>query len=117
MCEALISISEIQDRSQSLLSGLGASLLTSFDSHEIVSQATMTACSSALLQITALARKGYLKGSPGTSKLIAEIVSAFSIKSAAFSTSRRLSTTATYPVITAVRGVLRAILADMLCAH
>lgn len=110
MCVALVSISEIQDRSQALLSTLGASLLSSFDPHEIVSEATMSACSSALLRVTALARKGFLKGSPSTTKLLADIVSAFSIRSTAVSTSRRLSTTTTYPVVTAVSRILSSIL-------
>jgi hypothetical protein len=106
MCVALVSISEIQDRSQTLLATLGASLLSFFDPHEIVSEATMSACSSALLKITALARKGYLKGSPATSEMLADMVSAFSVRSTAIATSRRLSATTTYPVVTAVSQML-----------
>jgi sensor histidine kinase YesM len=113
MCVALVSISEIQDSSQALLATLGASLLSSFDPHEIVSDATMSACSSALLKITALARKGYLKGSPSTSKMLADVVSTFSVRSTAVATSRRLSTTTTYPVVTAVSHTL-SIPADIL---
>lgn len=83
MCDALTSIYDIQDNSQSLLSAMASSLLHVFVPGDISSNTTLHACARVLMDLIELTEAGLLRNddlyaSQSPQKHILELVSAFS---------------------------------------
>ena len=70
----------IQDKSTAPLVTLASSLLSSFSSSEVVTESGRANCSEALTTVSSLSRL-YLAGSKINAQLLAELVSAYTIKS------------------------------------
>ena len=82
LCQALVTAASKQDESPSLLTTLASSLLASFSSSDVISIGGRVICSTALLTVTSLARKGYLVGSTDNAQLLAELISAYTVANA-----------------------------------
>ena len=110
LCSALVTAASVQDKSSSLLSTLAASLLSSFSPSEVISPAARKNCTLALLDVVALSKAGYISGDLGTSKSLANVVSAYIVQSTTVGTKRRLSISNTvYPVTQAVDGLIHGV--------
>jgi hypothetical protein len=118
LCTALVSASQLQDKSSFLLATLIASLLSSFSPTEVISDKGITICSTALVVLTSLASSGYLKGNVQTSQSLAEVISLYTTTDVV--TTRRLSSSNTsassisrYPVTSAVTGLVQGVISGM----
>jgi hypothetical protein len=102
---AIVDASKIQDPSSPLLTTLATSLLTSFNPSEVFSDSAKDNCALALLTISNLSSKGYLRGLTATSQTLAEVISLYTILPATDKGSRLLSSKdkTIYPVEKAVR--------------
>ena len=79
LCEAIVTVADIQDRSSALLKTLLNSLATSFSSYEITSTVGQSVCSAALLKTMSLSRRGYIEGSQEVAQLLANLISAYTV--------------------------------------
>ena len=109
LCQALVTATSIQDRSPSLLTTLTTSLLQSFSPWEVISDSAKTICSTALSKAVSLSRRGYLKGSKVTAQLLVDLISAFSSNSSSISGRRLGQLIGSYPVTTAVSGLIQGV--------
>ena len=109
LCQALVTATSIQDRSPSLLTTLTTSLLQSFSPWEVISDSAKTICSTALSKAVSLSRRGYLKGSKVTAQLLVDLISAFSSNSSSISGRRLGQFENSYPVTTAVSGLIQGV--------
>ena len=107
LCRALVTAASIQDKSLSLLTTLTNSLLLSFSPSEVISDNAKVICSTALLKIVSLSRKGYLEGSIATAQSLAELISAYTLKNTSTSLSGTFAST--YPVTRAVSGLIQGV--------
>ena len=107
LCKALVTAASIQDRSLSLLTTLTDSLLLSFTPSEAISNNTRVICSTALLKISSLARRGFLQGSRATAQSLANLISAYTLRN----TSSLLPSAfaSTYPVTRAVSALIEGV--------
>ena len=90
----------MRDKSSSLLESLAVSLASAFSPYEVVSASARRQCSKALLQVSSLARQGYLLGEFNTSQKVADLVSEFTVLNEI--TVSNVTTQAVYPINTAV---------------
>ena len=109
LCQALVTATSIQDRTPSLLTTLTSSLLQSFSPWEVISDSAKTICSTALSKAVSLSRRGYLKGSKVTAQLLVDLISAFSSNSSSKSGRRLGQLIGSYPVTTAVSGLIQGV--------
>ena len=109
LCQALVTATSIQDRSPSLLTTLTTSLLQSFSPWEVISDSAKTICSTALSKAVSLSRRGNLKGSKVTAQLLVDLISAFSSNSSSISGRRLGQFENSYPVTTAVSGLIQGV--------
>ena len=107
LCEAIVTAASVQDRSLSLLTTLTDSLLLSFTPSEAISNNTRVICSTALLKISSLARRGFLQGSRATAQSLANLISAYTLRN----TSSLLPSAfaSTYPVTRAVSALIEGV--------
>lgn len=107
MCTALTTIADCQDSSQSLLSTLSTSLLSAYSPFEVYSAPNKANCSQTLSKVTAMARRGYIKGSMGTSLLMVDLVSLYMASAPSLSSKGRRILVATEgsEVTSAVSGL------------
>lgn len=88
LCEAINTVYASKDDSSSTLDILAGSLQTSFVADELVTDAGVTACTTALSTITTLASQGYLKtASSSTITTITSALSSFVAKASALTLS------------------------------
>ena len=109
LCKALVTAASIQDKSLSLLNTLTNSLLLSFSPSEVISNDAKVICSTALLKIASLSRKGYLEGSIATAQTLAELISAYTLKNTSATASQSSAYTSTYPVTRAVSALIQGV--------
>ena len=109
LCQALATAASIQDRTPSLLTTLTSSLLQSFSPWEVISDSAKTICATALSKVASLSRRGYLKGSKVTAQLLVDLISAFSSNSSSISGRRLGQLIGSYPVTTAVSGLIQGV--------
>lgn len=101
MCQALVTAAAVQDDSSSLLGTLSSSLLSAFSAEEVSLASGKNLCSAALLEVSALAKKGYLNGVESASQILADLISSFTVLSNATARDGNSSVTQ-YPVNKAV---------------
>ena len=107
-----MTASSKQDRSSALLTTLTSSLLSSFASSEVYTSSGKAICSTALLKIASLSRRGYLLGSTVNAQLLADLISAYTSKtitSTSTSNGRRLTAVNTYDVATAAAYLVQGV--------
>ena len=104
-----MTAASIQDKSLSLLNTLTNSLLLSFSPSEVISNDAKEICSTALLKIASLSRKGYLEGSIATAQTLAELISAYTLKNTSATVSPSSASTSTYPVTRAVSALIQGV--------
>ena len=100
LCESLVTVARLREKSSLLLESLAASLASAFSPYEVVSASARRQCSRALLQVSSLARQGYLLGEFNTSQMVADLVSEFTVLNE--NTVSNITTQAIYPINTAV---------------
>lgn len=100
LCESLVTVARLKEKSSLLLESLAASLASAFSPYEVVSASARRQCSGALLQVSSLARQGYLLGEFNTSQMVADLVSEFTVLNE--NTVSNVTTQAIYPINTAV---------------
>ena len=100
LCRSLVTVTRMRDKSSSLLESLAVSLASAFSPYEVVSAGARKQCSKALLQVSSLARQGYLLGEFNTSQKVADLVSEFTVLNEI--TVSNVTTQAIYPINTAV---------------
>ena len=100
LCESLVTVARLKEKSSLLLESLAASLAAAFSPYEVVSASARRQCSRALLQVSSLARQGYLLGDFNTSQKVADLVSEFTVLNE--NTVSNITTQAIYPINTAV---------------
>jgi hypothetical protein len=77
LCDAIVTASKVQDKSSALLVSQASSLLSSYSSHEVISDSAKAACSRALRSVALLSREGYLAGSSENSQVLINLLSEF----------------------------------------
>jgi hypothetical protein len=77
LCQAIVDSSLIQDKSTGLLITLTNSLLSSFNSAEVISPQGQAVCAKALDVISALSSSGLLAGDKTLSILVADVISRY----------------------------------------
>ena len=101
LCQALVTAALVQDDSSALLDTLSSSLLSAFSADEVSLDSGKQICSQALLDVSSLAKRGYLNGVVSASQLLADLISSYTVLSNATSGNRNSSFTQ-YPVNKAV---------------
>ena len=101
LCQALVTAALVQDDSTALLDTLSSSLLSAFSAHEVFLDSGKQICSQALLDVSSLAKKGYLNGVVNASQTLADLISSYTVLNNATSRSGNSSFTQ-YPVNEAV---------------
>jgi hypothetical protein len=96
----LVTATKLKDKSSSLLETLTSSLTTAFSPYEVVTASARRSCARALLQVSTLARQGYLLGEFNVSQKVADCVSEFTVLNN--NTVSNTSAQAVYPINTAV---------------
>ena len=107
---ALVTAEARQDKSPSLLATLSASLLSSFSPSDVITDSGKAICEKALLKVSSLSRRGYLVGSAVNAQVLAELVSAYTVKTAVTSSRRRLDEKSSpYDVSTAASWLVQGV--------
>ena len=111
LCKALVTAGKIQDKSSLLLTTLTNSLLLSFSPTEVISDGSKLICSTALLKIASLARRGYLEGSKVTAQSLADLISAYTLKNTSGPASGQsgVAFASTFPVTTAASNLIQGV--------
>jgi hypothetical protein len=78
LCQALVTASQYQDKSSSLLETTASSLLTSFSPHEVTSALGTPSCTAAVLIVASLSRKGFLEIEQN-SQLVVDLISEYAL--------------------------------------
>ena len=78
LCEALVTASQYQDKSSSLLETTASSLLTSFSPHEVTYAVGTPSCTAAVLEVASLSRKGFLEIEQN-SQLVVDLISEYAL--------------------------------------
>jgi hypothetical protein len=113
LCQALVTAATVQDKSTSLLSTLIASLLSSFSPDEVSVPSSQLICGQALTVLSNLSSNGYIEDT-ATSLLLAQVISSFAVKASTnFTGGRRLATSTSYPVDSAVLGLVQGVTLGM----
>jgi hypothetical protein len=100
LCQSLVTATKLKDKSSSLLETLTSSLTAAYSPYEVVTASARRSCARALLQVSTLARQGYLLGEFNVSQKVADCVSEFTVLNN--NTVSNISAQAVYPINTAV---------------
>jgi hypothetical protein len=105
LCDAIVTASKVQDKSSALLVSQASSLLSSYSSHEVISDSAKAACSRALRSVALLSREGYLAGSSENSQVLINLLSEF-VMTSTTSQRRQLSQSRVSSLTSAVSDYL-----------